>query len=124
MPRMIHPLHINEDDLERGPLNCIFLLQPFNLLPLATKAIITVLGGPTSDLWSENAALRRWTEDYGRQLERSTLRRIKHVNAIPQQRLLLKKREPLVWNMPAYKSHCEAIVEDFSNSALDAGCEM
>ncbi|KIW97288.1 uncharacterized protein Z519_02680 [Cladophialophora bantiana CBS 173.52] len=124
MPRMIQPLHVNEDDLERGPLNCIFLLQPFNLLPLATKAIISVLGGPTSRLWSDNAALQRWTEDYGRQLERRTLRRIKHANAIPQQRLLLKKPEPLVWNMSAYKSHCEAIVDDFSNTTLDVSCEM
>ncbi|KIW27365.1 uncharacterized protein PV07_07109 [Cladophialophora immunda] len=124
MPRMNSPLHVNEDDLERGPLNCVFLLQPFNLLPLATKATITVVGGPLNDLWWDNVVLQRWTEQYSRQLETWTLRRAKHVNAIPQQQQLLRESEPMVWDITVYNRHCEAIMKDFNNTSMNVDAEM
>ncbi|OAG38321.1 hypothetical protein AYO21_07441 [Fonsecaea monophora] len=119
MPRMTPPLHVNEDDLERGPLNCVLLLQPFNLLPVATKAVITVLGGPLNDLWCDNATIQNWAEQYSRQLETRTRRRVKHGDAIPQQGLMLKKREPIVWDIAVYKKLCAAILEDFGDASLD-----
>ncbi|OAP61213.1 hypothetical protein AYL99_03414 [Fonsecaea erecta] len=124
MPRMTPPLHVNEDDLDRGPLNCVLLLQPFNLLPVASKANIVIVGGPLNDLWWNSAFLQRWAEQYARQLETWTPRRIKHVKAIPQHRRLLKERGSIVWDLVPYGKLCRAIMEDFSNTSLDVDGEM
>jgi hypothetical protein len=58
LPRLKPPLYINENDLERGPLNIAIFLQPFCLIHHILDLKISVLGGPLNDPWSNKTALQ------------------------------------------------------------------
>jgi hypothetical protein len=97
LPRTKPPLYINEDDLERGPLNIVLLLQPFNLLHNIGQVELIILGGPLNNLWSKSIALQEFTMRLKKQMEAPSLPYMQHITAIPRLKRHLNKG--LLWRL-------------------------
>lgn len=113
LPRKKPPLHINEDDLERGPLNIVLLLQPFRLLAHVQRASISILGGPLNDPWSRDTVLQTWTQRYARNIESPPFLRVEQNNLLANLSHQLKG-EGLLWDIALYRAqHQKLLSESF-----------
>lgn len=104
VPRTRPPLYINEDDLDRGPLNIALLLHPFKLLHDVGQADIVVLGGPLNDPWSENIPLREFGAFLKKQLETPGGILTQDVVNIEPLRHEMERNRQSLWSLSSYQS--------------------
>jgi hypothetical protein len=115
LPRIKPPLYINEVDLDRGPLNIVLLLQPFNLLHNIGHAEIAILGGPLNDLWTENIPLRDFAVLLIKRLEAPDAIHAQHVMNIQHLHREMQQSPPSLW----FPGSCQSTFADLvSDSAI------
>lgn len=86
-------MYINENDIERGPLVIVRLLQPFNLLSNVGQSNVAILGGALNNLWSTNIQLHSFATRLTERLEapKSTpIERIMNLQRVDHQLLYVK----------------------------------
>jgi hypothetical protein len=112
LPRTKPPLYLNELDLDRGPLNIVLLLQPFNLLHNIRQVEIDILGGPLNDLWSENATLKDFASRLRKRMEAADVADTRHVVSVWQLRRQMRQHPSVLWFNDSYESTYAALVSD------------
>jgi hypothetical protein len=103
LPRLRPPMYINEVDLERGPLIIVLLLQPFNLLYNVGQAKVTILGGPSNNLWSTNLQLQGCAARLEKQMEAIELPHTMHISNLRQVRHGLQQDCGVFWYDGSYQ---------------------